>query len=449
MERHFSGESIHYQQIFALLLPIFIDQAFLVLIGMLNTMMISSVGQEAVSALSVVDYINVFCVNIFTAISTGGTVIVSQYKGKGCRESESKAAASSITIVFLTSLLFAAGILVFREPVLGILFHGASDGVLLHSRLYLIGAVVSYPLLGIVESINGALRGAGDAKVTMRISLFMNGLYVLFNLLFIRIFDMGVLGLVTSLLCARFFGMCFALYTVSSPYISLSLHIRDFKPDLAMLKRIVSIGLPFSFEQMFFNGGKLVMQTFIVPLGTPALFVNAIGNTLSSILQIGSTACNLAIVPVVGQCMGRKNVADARKFVRSFFSLSTVLFLITQFLVLLFIKPIVHAFSPTPEVLPDIYQLMLLLCIFNPLLWSGSFIMPSALRAAGDAKFTTLVSLISMWIVRVVLGYLLSVVFEFGVIGIWVAMFMEWGLRCLIFTLRYRGERWYSHRLID
>lgn len=189
-------------------------------------------------------------------------------------------------------------------------------------------------------------------------------------------------------------------------------------------------------------------QVFIVGLGTYAIAANAIGSVLAGLAQIPGVAFSQTLVTVVGQCMGRRDIKDARKFIRSFLWLSSFSFALMTAILLPLFGPLVSMFSPPDAILRDLFILTLINLIAQIPLWSISFVLPAALRASGDSKFTSIMSMLSMWLFRVVLGYILGVVLGFGIIGVWVAMNCEWGVRGAIFLWRYRGSKWYEHRLI-
>lgn len=208
------------------------------------------------------------------------------------------------------------------------------------------------------------------------------------------------------------------------------------------------IGLPFAAEQLFFNGGKLLTQTFIVQLGTLSITVNAISNSLSLLFQVGGSTLSVAIVTVVGQCIGRREIDDARKFIRSFLWLSCAFFVVITAVLLAIFPSLVGLYNPPSEIVPDIFQLIIIISVAQPLFWSLSFILPSAMRAAGDSTFISIVSLLTMWLFRVILGYILGITLQFGLVGVWIAMVAEWGIRGAVFYMRFRGDKWYRHKLV-
>lgn len=449
LQHHFSGNTLKAKQIYSLIIPIFIDSAFIVLISILNTAMISSSGVAAVSAVSVVDSLNMFVVSIFIAIATGGTVIVAQYTGSRNREQASQAAAQAISSVTVISVALCMLIILFHSQLLHGLFGSADADVLENAKLFLIGSSISFPFFAIYQGIVGVLRGVSETKACLMLSVILNLTYFLLNLLFLTVMDLGVLGLAISYIAARIVGAAVAIFYLFKMSHVLQINWRSlFKPQLSLLKKIMFIGLPFAAEQLFFNGGKLLTQTFIVQLGTLAITVNAISNSLSMLFQIGGSTLSVAVVTVVGQCIGRREIEDARKFIRSFLWLSSIFFIIITIILLAIFPALVGLYSPPDEIVPDILQLILILSIAQPIVWSFSFILPSALRAAGDSKFTSIAALLTMWLFRVILGYILGITLQFGVLGVWIAMIGEWTIRGIIFYMRYRGDKWYRHKLV-
>jgi putative MATE family efflux protein len=450
LDKYFSGESISYQRIIAIFLPVLIDQAFLIIMNLVNTAMISSSGVAAVSAVNMVDSLNMFLINVFVAISTGGTVVVAQYKGSGNDRMVSKAAAGSVSSVFLLALGISLLVIIFHKHTLSLLFGGAQTDVFDNAKIYLIGSCVSYCGIATEEAVCGALRGVGETRSSLALSLIMNLTYVVLNVVFINVLHMGVLGMVISMNISRYLAAACAILFMTVLNNPLNFQIRDtFHFNPSMLKKILFIGLPFAAEQMFFQSGKILTQTFIVSLGTFAMATNAICGSMANLFQIPANALSLTIITVVGQCMGRRDIKDARKFIRSFLCLSSVSFVICGIFILPLYRPLVSLFHPPTQIVPVIFTILVFNLIAQTVLWSIAFITPSALRAAGDSKFTSIVSMLSMWLFRVVLGYVLGIVLHFGIIGVWLAMDCEWGVRGAIFLTRYRGKKWYKHHLID
>lgn len=438
-----------YRQIFALFFPILIDQAFIIGLNLVNTAMISSSGVSAVSAVNMVDSLNIFLINVFVAVATGGTVVVAQYKGSGNAMMVSRASAATVTSVAMIALAIALLIIGLHQPVLNLLFGSASPDVLESARIYLIGSSTSFLGIAIVQAVCGALRGIGKTRASLALSLIMNLLYVLLNIVFITLLNMGVMGMTLAINIARFAGAACALYYLFKVDATLHIRLRDlFHFPISMLRKIMFIGLPFAAEQMFFNGGKLLTQVFIVSLGTYAIATNAIGSSLAAVFQIPASALSLTIVTVVGQCIGRGNIADARKFIKSFLWLGAFSLALMGLILMPLYRPLVGLFNPPPEIVNDLFVVLLINTLVQVPLWSISFILPSALRAAGDSRFTSITSMLTMWLFRVILGYIMGIVLGWGILGVWLAMNCEWGVRGAVFLWRFRGKKWYAHKLI-
>jgi putative MATE family efflux protein len=450
LDRHLSCKSLNYRQVIAIFVPMLFDQLSNSVISFFNTAMISSSGEAEIAAVSMVDSINVIMLNIFIALATGGTVLVAQYTGAGKREQVFTAAANSISAMAVVSIAAGAVIAAFNQPILTFLFKSAEREVFVRAKIYLIGSALTYPLVALIDAVCGVLRGTGNTKSSLWLYLIRNGSYLIFNITFLRGFRMGITGLIISMFLSRALGMLCSFIYITAIHKRIALRIKDIaRIDVNMQKRLVLVGIPIAAEQVFFNAGKLITQTFIVKLGTGAVAVNAICTSFLVLLEVGGLAFSLAIIPVVGQCVGSGDYNSARKYVRVFLILSSLSIGVTALIMLPLLSPLIGLFSPAAEIIPAIKLLCYASLVTVPLFWSISFVCPAALRAAGDTRFALLTALGSMWTLRVVMGYVLGVILPFGIYGIWAAMFIEWLFRGSIFLTRLRGKRWLSHRLVD
>ncbi|WP_235836385.1 MATE family efflux transporter [Enterococcus timonensis] len=449
LKGYFSGTDLSYKDVTALLIPVIIDQFFLVSFNFINTAMISSSGTAAISAVNMVGTLNVFMVQLFAAMGLGGTVLISQAYGRKAWRKISENCLGAIYGAFFIASLLTIVVLVFHKQVLGLLFGDAEQAVLNNAEIYLTGILISYPMQAIVEGTNGSLRGVGRTRSSLKLSLLMNSIYIVMNFIFVFGLQQGVLGLVISLNISRFAAMIFAFVMIYLHRDIFHLRLPDFlHVKLQNILHVITVSIPFAAETMFFNGGKIIVQTLIVSLGTNVIATNAIGTSWVQMSEIIPAAMQTALVPIVGQCIGRKNIQDARKLTKSFVIAGSVSLLATDLLMLPFFHLGMKLFNPPAEILPNIFQIILIALVMHPITWSISFILPSALRAAGDAKFTTTVSLISMWVVRVGIGYLVGIVLGFGLPGIFFVMTVEWGFRGSIFLLRYRGDKWHQKEVL-
>ncbi|WP_461225895.1 MATE family efflux transporter [Lacticaseibacillus suihuaensis] len=449
LQRFFSGETFDYRAVFGLLGPVVVDQFFLVSFNFLNTAMIASSGAAAISAVNMVGSVNVFLIQIFVAVGLGGTVLIAQYFGAGERSRLGHVVNGTIYGAVLTGLVLAIVFGLLHNGILSALFGAASPAVMRNARLYMLGVLFSYPFEAMVEGTNGSLRGIGRTKNSLQLSLAMNMMYLCFNLITITWLHLGVVGMIIALNLSRWLAAALAVWMLASHRDLFALTWRLMRRvDWRMLQKVLVVCVPFAAEGVFFNGGKILIQMMIVMLGTQAIVTNAIVGSWAQMSEIIPSALGTALVPIVGQCVGRHNLRDARKITKSFVGLGIGAFVLGDSLLLALFKPGIRLFSPTPAILPVIF---LSYCIFvgmHLLFWTVSFVLPNALRAAGDGKFTTIVSLASMWAFRVVGVYVFAVRMGYGVPGVCAIMGLEWGVRGGIFIRRFAGDKWYQNKLI-
>ena len=362
----------------------------------------------------------------------------------------SKAASKTRSFTRTLALLFSVVIIVFNRDLLNLLFSSADSEVMEMAILYLIGSSIANPLIAVNSAVNGVLRGAAKTREMLILTLIQNGLTLVFNLLFITFLGYGVRGLVMSVILSGIIGVIASMIYLIKIDKELDFSFKQaLRFNKKIIKKLLFLGVPFAAENLFFTGGKLIMQTFVVAMGTSAMAINAISNSLLGVIQCAGGSMSTTTVTVVGQCIGRRDIDNARKYKKSFVSLTSIVSWITFVLFLAMFPLLIMIYNPSPEIVPTIFIIMVAVGLMQPTVWPHGFIVPASLRAAGDAAFTSVSSLLSMWLVRVVAGYILGVVLGFGIMGIWAAMLIEWCSRAVIFTARFRGNKWYSHNLID
>lgn len=445
----FSGETIDYREVLSIVLPVVIDQFFLVGFSFVNTAMISSSGTEAISAVNMVGSIHFFLVQFFVSIGLGGTVLIAQYLGKRQLRKIGPLVGGTLYGSLGTALLMSGILLIFHETVLNLLFGGAEKAVLDNARIYLLGLLLMYPLQSIVEGTNGCLRGMGRTKSSLKLSMIMNAINVVFNVIFINFLHLGVQGLAYSVNISRWITAALAIYTIYANRELFGLRKRHFtKVPYKLITKILKVAVPFATESLMFNGGKIVMQILIVSLGTNVIAANAITSSWVQLSEIIPNALSISLVPIVGRCIGAQQIADARKFAKTFVCTGMAAFLTVDLLLLPLFPLGMTLFKPPAAMVPLIYQIYLWFILMHFFAWSISFVLPAALRAAGDANFTTVVSMTTMWVFRIGVGYFVGIKLGYGLFGIYLVMSLEWALRGTIFLLRFKGTKWYSKSLI-
>lgn len=450
LTRHLTSTYFTYRQLFAMLVPLILDQFFINFINVLTTAMISSSSQESVSAVSLVSPLYMMIFAVFNAISAGGTVVVAQYKGRGNADKIKTSAGQVVLSSFLLSLLASIALISCARPLIGFMYRSADPVVLAKAADYLIGVAISLIFLSIYMGGFAVFRGIGDTKVCLHLTMIINLIHLGGSVLFLNVLKLDIAGTVLSLNLARFIGaavsMWILLHKKSSFHISLR-HI--FRLDFSIQKSVMKIGLPFGLEQVFFNGGSMLVQTYVVLLGTVSVAANAISNSAISILYSAGLAVSTLAVTVVGQCIGAGDKKLARHYGSKMIWLGTAIILLSLIVFLPLMPLILMLYQAPPETLHIIYMLVLTAAVPMPFFWSMSNVMPAVLRAAGDSLFGSVISLVTMWIVRVGLGYLIALPLGFGLQGVWVCLGMEWAVRTVIFRLRFRSDVWLQKHTID
>ena len=449
-EKTYSSQTLTFHDIVGIFLPILFDQFCVSLLNVLNSSMVSASGAAAVSAVSMVDSLNYFLTNFFISMATGGTVVVAQYRGRGDSKKCGEAAAQAVNISVIIAVTLASFFILFSHQTLNFLFGKAEQAILNNANIYLIGSCMSFPLYAVFQAVIGALRGLGDTKASMVVSILMNLLYVAFNLITINFLGLGVLGVVISLISSRGIGAACGLIYLLKSRPDLNIRFASFfKLNSNLLKSIMFIGIPAATEQVFFHSGKILTQTFVVELGTASITAHAIANSLGPMTQIAGQAVTLAIITIVGQCIGAKRPDEAKRYIKIMNRTSIALLVVNGILMLPLVPWLVSLYKPEQQVAHMVIITISFFTLGNMTLWSNSFVIPSGLRAGGDAKFTSITALLSMWLVRVVLGYVLGIMLRMDVYGIWLAMVLEWSVRGTIFWVRSRGDKWYRHKVIQ
>ncbi|MCI8600163.1 MAG: MATE family efflux transporter [Oscillospiraceae bacterium] len=450
LSRHLGSEVIPFERILQLFWPILFDTTMVAVMSMLSSSMVSSSGEAAVAAVNMVETVNLFVTNFYVAIATGSTVVVAQYIGHKNHAAAGQAIVQAVLSAAALAIFVAACLIGFSQQVIGLLFGGAEPLVLGYGRTYLICCALSYPLYSVFQVSLGALRGSGDTKASMMLSVMLNAVFLAGNFLLINICKLGVLGSGISLIfCRALLGVLSLGYLLKRrPDLQIKLKA-FFRLDMAMQKRILYIGLPTALEQVFFHGGKIITQTFIVALGTVSMTANAVANSIFNLTISPGNAINVLVVTVVGYCIGAGRPDEAKRLLVSLSIATSVIHVLLGLLLLPLLPVLIIPYHVSPETGVHIMNCLKIVLLMIPLSWPYASLFPSGFRAAGDARFTSLTALVTMWVVRVTLGYLLAINFNLGIEGVWLAMCIEWVVKSLVFLWRLRGDRWCRHKLIE
>lgn len=432
-----------------LIVPLVIEQLLAVTIGIADTIMVASCGEAAVSGVSLVDSINILLINIFSALATGGAIVSSQYIGRDDRENASVSAKTLIYASALLALLIGVFCLILRGPLLHLIFGDVEAEVMANSQTYFWLSALSYPFLAVYNAGAALFRTMGNSKISMLTSILMNLVNLGGNALLIYGFQMGVAGAATATLVSRILGavLITILLLRQQGIIQIDrLFYPEFRPD--MLKKILQIGVPNGLESGMFQIGKILVQSLVASFGTAAIAANAVAGNIAGIPLIPGNAVGLAMITVVGQCVGAQNYPEAKKYTLKLTGLTYAAMGALEILLLLILNPVLSIYQLQSETAELARVILVYHSIVSIFIWPGAFVLPNGLRAAGDVKFTMLVSVFSMWVFRIALSYVIAQWMNWGVFGVWVAMTIDWVVRIIFFGVRFFNGKWQNRQII-
>lgn len=427
-----------------LLWPLIIEQFLAVAMGMADTVMVASCGEAAVSGISLVDSMCVLLIGLFTAMASGGAVVAAQYMGRGDKEMVGRASNQLFLAVGGVALLFMAISLIFNRGLLNLLYGNVEADVMSASRTYFYIVAVSFPFLGIYNGGAALFRAVGDSKVSMKVSLVANLMNIAGNALLIYGAKIGVAGAALSTLFSRILSaVMIVVLLMRSDEISMS---KNWRVDTTILGKILYIGIPNGLENSIFHIGKILTTSLIAGFGMVATTANAVTGSIGSFQQIPANAIGVAMITVIGQCIGAGETDQALYYLKKMMKTAYACMILLGIPLILFSRPLCSIYHLS-EATTDVTVILLIYnCVCCMLVHPLSFAQANALRAAGDVRFTMTVAIASMWLCRVGMAYILGRGAGLGVIGVWIAMTMDWVVRAFLFTNRVRTGKWLQYR---
>jgi putative MATE family efflux protein len=418
---------------------------------MADTIMVNSVGEYAVSGVSIVDAINMLLIIAFGALATGGAVVVSQYIGRRDYKNAGRASRQLMYASMAAALIIMTIALLLRRHLLSLIYGRIEPDVMHAAETYFLLSALSYPFLALYNASASLFRSVGNSRVTMLVSLLVNLLNVAGNAIFIYGLKIGVTGAGLSTLISRIVAaVVLSTLLIKDRRTPISLAgIFKVTIDLPMIRSILNVGIPSGIESSMFQVGKIMVSRIFATFGTAAIAANAITGSINSVSFMPSNAFAMAMVTIVGQCVGAGDYDAAKRNTLKLMKLSYGTVLGFSIIVVIFMDSIIDIFNLSPEAHAFAKQFLLVHCIMAPISWPASFTLPNALRAAGDARYCMVVSAISMWTIRVSLAYILVYLFGMGPISVWISMTLDWCLRGGCYLRRWQKGLWKGKAVIS
>lgn len=420
-----------------------VEQLLAVLVGLADTIMVAVVGESAVASVSLVDNINILLIGLFMALATGGAVVAGQFLGHGDERKAVRASEQLMLFMTVFSILIMLIVYLGKWFILHIVFGQIEPDVMAYANTYLMIVTASIPFIAIYNAGAAVFRVQGNSAVSMKVSILMNGINVAGNAIFVLGLHSGVEGVAIPTLVSRIVAA--VVMTVLLFNQDLTLHLSKYMQirfDWSMIRRILRIGIPNGVENSMFQLGKLVLLSLISTFGTVAITANAVSNTVAAFAILPGQAIGMGLVTVVSQCVGAGDYEQVQFYTKKLMKYAIGAMAVTNLLVIAAIPLITRAYQLSPETTVITRQILILHSICAIVIWTFSFTLPNALRAANDVTFTMIVSLLSMWFCRIVMGIVFGSYLGLGVIGVWIAMILDWCVRSIFFLIRYHKGKW-------
>ena len=431
-----------------LLIPIIAEQFLNSLMGMADSMMVSNVGAAALSGVSLVDSINNLVVQTFAALATGGVIICATYIGQKDHKRANDAAAQLILVAAAISFALMLLCMIFRDQLLLVIFGKIESDVMRASSIYFLMTILSYPGIALAAAGGAIFRAEGNTRLPMNVAIVSNILNVAGNALFIFVFNMGVFGAALATLLSRVFSavVLIVLLHRTGQIIRIG-SLRRMKPDFSKIKRILAMGIPNGIENSMFQFGKLAIQSSVSILGTTAIAAQAMANIFENVNGVAGVGVGIGLMTIVGQCLGAGRKDEAIYYTKKMIGWGYIVILLSCIFTYAISRPVVALAAMEKEGAALCIYMLGWITIVKPILWAPSFVTAYGMRAAGDVRFSMIVATLTMWLLRVSLATYLIRVVGLGPMGVWIGMFSDWGVRAIVFTIRFRRGKW-IHKVV-
>ncbi len=433
----------------SLLIPVVLEQLLNSIMGTADTMMVSNVSSAAISAVSLVDSINILVIQAFSALAAGGAIVCAQYIGQQNQERANESARQVLFIITLISIVVSAICLGFKKPLLRLIFGSVEADVMRASEIYFFYTALSFPFIALYDAAASIFRAQDNTKGPMTISMISNIMNIVGNAIMIWGFHMGVAGAAIATLISRIF--CALVVLIQLRRDRQPIVVRDYlkiRPDWPMIGRILGIGIPSGVENSMFQLGKLAIQSTVSTLGTVAIAAQAMTNILENLNGIAGIGVGVGLMTIVGQCMGANRKDEAVYYIKKLSVIAEVTIIVSCLLVFILTRPVTMLGGMEKTSADMCWHMVMWITIVKPIMWVSAFVPAYGLRAAGDVKFSMISSCAVMWLCRFCLSVLLIRGLGFGPMGVWIGMFADWTVRAVLFTWRFHSRKWLEHKVI-
>ena len=432
-----------------LIIPLFIEQFLLMFVGIADTFVVSFSSEADVSGVSLVTSFNTVLIFLFTALSSGGAVIISQYIGNKQDKKASRSAGQLLMISAVISVIMTVLIMVFHKQLLHLLFGKIEQDVMDACDIYLLITTLSLPALAIYDAGTALCRSIRKTNVTMYISLVSNIINVIGNCIGVFWLHLGAAGVAYPSLISRLLSAVAITVFCFGRKNEVRYKMADiFCWDGQLLKKVMGIALPNGVENGVHQLVKVALSSMVALFGTYQIAANGVAQSIWSLASIMGLAMAPVYTTVIGQCMGAGDIKSANFYFKKLNNITLVLSVIWNALIFA-ITPLILKYSAISTQAKDlVIWLVLINNIFNGLAYPYAGSLGNGLRAAGDVKFTMIVSITLTIAARLFFSALFGMWLGWGVIGVAIGMSIDLVFRGAIFIWRYKSQKWTEFKLI-
>lgn len=437
------------QELKAMIVPLFLEQLLMALVGIADVFVVGFVGEAVVSGVSLVNSFNTIFLNLFVALASGGAVVISQYIGRQERVRAGEAATQLLTVSVLFSIIISIVVLFTNASLMRLMFGRVEDDVMDACVTYLRISAYSYPALAIYNAGTALYRSFGRTSTTMYLSITANVINVIGNCTGVFVLHAGVAGVAWPSLISRVFSA--AVITILCFSRKNPVRYRKawlFRLDGGLQKRILRIAVPNGVESGIFQLVKVALSSVVALFGTYQIAANGVAQSIWSMASLVSVAMGPVFITVIGQCMGAGAIEQAELYFKKLMKITLVLAIIWNVLIFA-VTPVLLSFYALAEETKRLTILLVLIHnVFSAIAFPFADPLGKGLRAAGDVRFTTAISLFTTIGVRLVFSAFFGITLNMGVMGIAWAMCLDWSVRGIIFILRQKSGKWKTFRVI-
>ena len=430
------------QDLRRLIIPLIFEQTLAITVGMADTVMISSAGEAAVSGVSLVDMFNNLIISVLSALATGGAVVTSHFIGAGKKEEARRSAKQLIYTAGMITVAVSLIVILLNRQIISLFFGRIEADVFENAVIYLLISAFSFPFLAVYNSCAALFRAMGNSKITLKVSILMNAINVVGNAIGVFVLHQGVVGVAVPSLLSRAVA-AFVLYgLLKNPGNIVHLIKEPFRFEWTVIRRILFIGIPSGIENGIFQLGRVIVVSIIAGFGTVQIAANGVANSLDGMGCIVGQAMSLAMISVVGRCVGAGDLKQVKYYTKKLLGMTYLYTAVVNSIILLSLPWILKLYGLSEETTALAYTLVMIHNGMAIFLWPLSFVLPNMLRACNDVRYTMAVSIFSMFTFRIGFSYIIGVNMGYGAVGVWIAMLLDWVFRVILFVGRYLTGRW-------